>query len=76
VSILVAIVSFRYIPNFPDNTGTYFITEEEAEMAQYRQAVSAGGLSEDDAGDYWGGFWMVCRTHNSRLINANLVYSA
>lgn len=58
-SILVAIASFWFIPNFPDSTGTYFITEEEAEMAQYRQAVSAGGISEDDSGDAWGGFWMV-----------------
>ncbi|KAG8670896.1 hypothetical protein FPOAC2_04203 [Fusarium poae] len=70
VSILVAIVSFRYIPNFPDNTGTYFITEEEAEMAQYRQAVSAGGLSEDDAGDYWGGFWMCMKDPFSHLFAA------
>ncbi|CAJ0538575.1 Ff.00g066200.m01.CDS01 [Fusarium sp. VM40] len=59
VSILVAIVSFWFIPNFPDSTGTYFITEEEAAMAQYRQAVDAGGISEDDSGDYWSGFWML-----------------
>jgi MFS family permease len=63
VSILVAIVSFWFIPNFPDSTGTYFITEEEAAMAQYRQAVDAGGISEDDTGDYWAGFWMVSLTN-------------
>jgi MFS family permease len=61
-SILVALASFWFIPNFPDSTGTYFITEEEAEMAQYRQCVSAGGISEDDAGDMWAGFWMVSFT--------------
>ncbi|KAM0468802.1 hypothetical protein ACHAP7_010486 [Fusarium lateritium] len=59
VSILVALASFWFIPNFPDSTGTYFVTEEEAAMAQYRQTVSAGGISEDDAGDYWAGFWMA-----------------
>ncbi|GKU05121.1 unnamed protein product [Fusarium langsethiae] len=69
-SILVAIVSFKFIPDFPNNTGTYFITEEEAEMAQYRQAVSAGGLSEDDAGDYWGGFWMCMKDPFSHLFAA------
>ncbi|EKJ77480.1 hypothetical protein NXS19_004628 [Fusarium pseudograminearum] len=69
-SILVAIASFKFIPNFSDNTGTYFITEEEAEMAQYRQAVSAGGLSEDDAGDYWGGFWMCMKDPFSHLFAA------
>lgn len=30
-------------------------------MAQYRMLVSAGGLSEDDEGDYWGGFWMAVK---------------
>ncbi|RTE81592.1 hypothetical protein BHE90_003917 [Fusarium euwallaceae] len=67
VSILVAIISFWFIPNFPDSTGTYFITEEEAAMAQYRQAVSAGGLSEDDTGDYWGGVWMAMKDPFSHL---------
>ncbi|SPJ81863.1 related to putative tartrate transporter [Fusarium torulosum] len=70
VSILVAMVSFWFIPNFPDSTGTYFITEEEAAMAQYRQAVSAGGLSEDDAGDYWAGFWMCMKDPFSHLFAA------
>ncbi len=30
-------------------------------MAQYRQLVSAGGLSEDDEGGYWEGFWQAVR---------------
>lgn len=36
-------------------------------MAQYRQAVSAGGLSEDDTGDAWGGLWMALRDPFSHL---------
>jgi hypothetical protein len=56
---VVAISGFWLIPNFPDNTGTYYLTPEESEMAQYRQLVSAGGISEDDEGDYWGGIWMA-----------------
>ncbi|KAL8386791.1 hypothetical protein RB595_010385 [Gaeumannomyces hyphopodioides] len=40
VSIAVAAASFWFIPNFPDSTGTYFITEEEAAVAQYRMAVT------------------------------------
>jgi hypothetical protein len=70
VSILVAAVSFWYIPNFPDSTGTYFVTEEEAQMAQYRQAVSAGGISEDDAGGYWDGFWMCMKDPFAHLFAA------
>lgn len=30
-------------------------------MAQYRQLVDAGGISEDDEGDYWGGFFQACK---------------
>lgn len=30
-------------------------------MAAYRQTVSAGGLSEDDEGGYWGGVWAMFR---------------
>ncbi|RGP79811.1 hypothetical protein FLONG3_2125 [Fusarium longipes] len=70
VSILVAAMSYWFIPNFPDSTGTYFLTEEEAAIAQYRQAVSAGGLSEDDAGDYWEGFWMCMKDPFSHLFAA------
>ncbi|CCF46049.1 major facilitator superfamily transporter [Colletotrichum higginsianum] len=61
VSILVALVSFWFIPNFPESTGTYFFTAAESQMAQYRQEVSAGGRSEDDEGDYWGGVWMALK---------------
>ncbi|KAM5350005.1 hypothetical protein ACJ41O_006510 [Fusarium nematophilum] len=67
---VVALSSFWLIPNFPNNTGTYFITEEEAAMAQYRSAVSAGGVSEDDEGDYWGGVWMAMKDPFSHLFAA------
>ena len=30
-------------------------------MAQYRALVTAGGLSEDDEGDYWGGFVLAIK---------------
>jgi MFS family permease len=61
VSILVALSGFWLLPNFPNNTGTFFMSAEEAEMAQYRQLVSAGGISEDDEGDMWGGVWQACK---------------
>lgn len=61
VSILVAITGFWLLPNWPSNTGTYYFTPEESQMAQYRQMVSAGGLSEDDEGDYWSGFVMAMK---------------
>jgi hypothetical protein len=61
VSILVAIAGFWMLPNFPDNTGTYFMSEVESEMAQYRVLVSAGGQSEDDDGGMWSGVWMACK---------------
>ncbi|KAF6813659.1 major facilitator superfamily transporter [Colletotrichum plurivorum] len=61
VSIVVALTSFWFIPNFPESTGTYFFTAEESQMAQYRQTVSAGGRSEDDEGDYWGGVWLALK---------------
>ncbi|KAF5594585.1 quinate transport [Fusarium subglutinans] len=64
------LVSFWFIPNFPDSTGTYFITEEEAAMAQYRQTVSAGGIAEDDAGSYWDGFWMCMKEPFAHLFAA------
>lgn len=63
-------MSFWFIPNFPDSTGTYFITEEEAAMAQYRQTVSAGGIAEDDAGGYWDGFWMCMKEPFAHLFAA------
>ncbi|CAG9948409.1 unnamed protein product [Clonostachys rosea f. rosea IK726] len=61
VSILVALVGFWALPNFPDNTGGGYFTDEETQMAQYRQLVDAGGISEDDEGDYWGGFFQACK---------------
>ncbi|KPI37705.1 putative transporter [Cyphellophora attinorum] len=61
VSILVAVVGFWGLPNWPDNTGTYFFTPEESQMAQYRVKVSAGGHSEDDEGGYWSGFALAMR---------------
>lgn len=30
-------------------------------MAEYRAAVSAGGRTEDDEGDYWGGVVQACK---------------
>ncbi|EUC41932.1 hypothetical protein COCMIDRAFT_29378 [Bipolaris oryzae ATCC 44560] len=61
VSILVAIAGFWLLPNFPNNTGAYFFTEEEQQMSQYRALVSAGGKSEDDEGDMWGGVWQAVK---------------
>lgn len=61
VSILVAVIAFWLLPNYPNNTGTYYFTAEESQMAQYRQLVSAGGRSEDDEGDYWQGFWLAVK---------------
>jgi hypothetical protein len=61
VSIIVAIFGFWLLPNWPSTTGTYFMSAEESEMAQYRALVSAGGASEDDEGDYWGGFWQAVK---------------
>lgn len=58
---MVAFSGFWFLPNFPDNTGTYYFTAEESAMASYRACVSAGGISEDDEGDYWGGVWMAIR---------------
>jgi MFS family permease len=61
VSILVALLGFWLLPNWPSTTGTYFFTAEESEMAQYRADVSAGGVSEDDEGSYWGGVAQAVR---------------
>lgn len=54
-------IGFWTLPNFPNNTGSGYFTEEQTQMAQYRMLVSAGGVSEDDEGDYWGGFLMGLR---------------
>jgi MFS family permease len=61
VSILVALSGFWFLPNWPNDTGTYFFTAEESAMAQYRVDVSAGGISEDDEGSYWGGIAQAVR---------------
>lgn len=61
VSILVALTGFWLLPNWPSTTGTYYFTPEESQMAQYRALVSAGGVSEDDEGDYWAGFWQAVK---------------
>ncbi|KAL5933549.1 hypothetical protein ACKVV7_005485 [Pyricularia oryzae] len=61
VSLVVCFASFWFIPNFPSTTGTYFMTAEEAEMAQYRQDVNAGGVSEDDEGGHWEGVALACK---------------
>jgi len=61
VSIIVAIAGFWLLPNFPDNTGTYYFTVEEQQMAQFRVMASAGGRSEDDDGDMWGGVWLAVK---------------
>jgi len=61
VSILVAFLGFWFLPNWPSDTGTYYFTAEESAMAQYRADVSAGGISEDDEGSYWGGIAQAVR---------------
>ena len=61
VSVLVAITGFWLLPNWPSSTGTYYFTPEEQQMAQFRVLVSAGGVSEDDEGDYLGGFWQAVK---------------
>lgn len=30
-------------------------------MSEYRACVSAGGITEDDEGDYWGGVVQACK---------------
>jgi hypothetical protein len=58
---LVAFTGFWCIPNWPSSKGDSYFTAEESQMASYRQLVSAGGHSEDDEGDYWGGFWQAVK---------------
>ncbi|UQC77454.1 major facilitator superfamily transporter [Colletotrichum lupini] len=70
VSIIIGLASFWFIPNFPESTGTYVLTAEELQMAQYRQTVSAGGRTEDDEGDYWGGVWMALKDPFTYLFSA------
>ncbi|KFA69584.1 hypothetical protein S40285_08732 [Stachybotrys chlorohalonatus IBT 40285] len=59
VSILVEVLGFFCLSNFPNNSPNSF-NGEQSQMAQYRMLVSAGGVAEDD-GDYWGGFRMACK---------------
>ena len=72
VSILVAILGFWFIPNFPNNTGRRWFTEEESAMAQYRQVVSAGGVPEDDEGEgnRWGGVLLAIKDPFTALFAA------
>jgi len=58
---MVAVIGFWLLPNWPDNTGTYYFSAEESEMAQYRAEVSTGGRSEDDEGGYLEGLTMACK---------------
>lgn len=77
VSIIVAASGFWLLPNWPNDTGSYFFTPEEQQMAQYRAQVSAGGRTEDDEGSYWGGVaqaakdpftWMFATIHFALII--------
>ena len=82
VSIMVAIPGFWLLPNFPNNTGTYYFTAEEQQMAQYRQSVSSGMVSEDEEGDYLGGLmqavrdpftWLFAGIHFSLIIAQSFI---
>lgn len=75
VSILVGVVAFFILPDWPENTR--WLTQEEREMAQYRVLLSNGG-KEEAVGGTWDGLkaaiadpftWMFCGMHFS-LINA------
>lgn len=66
-----------FLPMWPSNTGAYFFTPEESEMAQYRAKKDAGGVSEDDEGTHWGGVvlaakdpftWMFSSLHFAIII--------
>lgn len=61
ISILVGVLGFWAIPNWPHNTPTYYFPPQMAEMAQYRSAVSAGGRSEDDEGGYFDGIKLAAK---------------
>ncbi|KAH6680028.1 MFS transporter [Plectosphaerella plurivora] len=53
-SILVALVAYWALPDWPHNTR--WLTEEEREMAQYRVLCSNGGIDEA-VGGTWDGLW-------------------
>ena len=68
-SILVAVLGFFVLPDWPHNTK--FLTQEEKEMAQYRILVSNGGRDEG-VGGTWDGMkeaakdpftWLFCVMH-------------
>jgi hypothetical protein len=59
--VLVGVIGFWGIPNYPHNHGTTYLTPEMAEMAQYRMKISAGGLTEDDEGGAWEGVLLACK---------------
>jgi MFS family permease len=61
IGILLALVGYFLLPNYPHNTSKKYLTEEQAQMAQYRMMVSAGGRSEDDEGGAWEGVWLACK---------------
>ncbi|KAH6703214.1 major facilitator superfamily domain-containing protein [Leptodontidium sp. MPI-SDFR-AT-0119] len=74
-SILVALIAFFLLPNWPTNTR--WLSEQESEMAQYRVVLSNGGHDEG-VGGTWDGLkaaaldpftWLFCGMHFS-LINA------
>ncbi|KAF2174006.1 hypothetical protein M409DRAFT_62190 [Zasmidium cellare ATCC 36951] len=75
VSILVGVVAFFLLPDWPENTR--WLSDEEREIARYRVLVSNGG-KEEQVGGTWDGLkdaikdpftWMFCGMHFS-LINA------
>jgi MFS family permease len=74
-SIVVAVIAFFLLPDWPDNTK--WLSQQERDMAQYRVLVSNGG-KEEGIGGTWDGIkeavkdpftWFFCGMHFS-LINA------
>ncbi|KAG9952942.1 MFS general substrate transporter, partial [Aureobasidium melanogenum] len=61
VGVFVGLAGFYCIPNFPHNHNTKWLTDEQAQMAQYRMLVSSGGVSEDDDTSAWKGVWLACK---------------
>ncbi|KEQ60578.1 MFS general substrate transporter [Aureobasidium melanogenum CBS 110374] len=61
VGVLVGLAGFYCIPNYPHNHNVKWLTEEQAQMAQYRMLVSSGGTSEDDDISAWQGVWLACK---------------
>jgi sugar phosphate permease len=61
VGVFVGLAGFYCIPNFPHNHNVKWLTDEQAQMAQYRMLVSSGGVSEDDDTSAWKGVWLACK---------------